>query len=244
MSKWGKEALGRGKNPYDLGISESTLSVLVKSESREGVGEKKTEKGKWDVNSIAEDSELDPFLCILRERKIGMLFFFFWHVELCFLKYQPGFELRGPMTPIGYIHLKKLCDITTDIQSIVVKLGFRSTGFLILRHLLPCKTTNGINRTCLVFNKQCGLLLLPFSLLIVHSNLTQAQQFMLSKIYLYLPSNYQKNICSIFSFLSSLLCDSLKITSSEYPITRVKNTSFLADNLSTSGELNLLKVTR
>lgn len=143
---------------------------------------------------------IGSFFMYFKRKENRDAFFFFWHVELCFLKYQPGFELRGPMTPIGYIHLKKLCDITTDIQSIVVKLGFRSTGFLILRHLLPCKTTNGINRTCLVFNKQCGLLLLPFSLLIVHSNLTQAQQFMLSKIYLYLPSNYQRTFVQFLVF--------------------------------------------
>lgn len=84
---------GKKKNPSGLSGSERSFA-FVKSESFEGNGEKKAEKSKWDVNSIAEDSELDSFVPILRERKIRM------HIELCCFKYQPGVELHGSIIPI------------------------------------------------------------------------------------------------------------------------------------------------
>ena len=67
------------------------LSNLSLSREKE---RKKTEKSKWDMNSIAEDSELDSFVPILKERKIRM------HIEFCCFKYQRGVELHRPIIPI------------------------------------------------------------------------------------------------------------------------------------------------
>ena len=96
MSRWGEGAWGSKKNPSGLSGSESSFSIsaFVKSESFERKGEKKTEKSKWDMNSIAEDSELDSFVPVLKERKIRM------HIEFCCFKYQRGVELHRPIIPI------------------------------------------------------------------------------------------------------------------------------------------------
>ena len=46
------------------------------------------------MNSMAEGSELDPFLCILRKKENkNATFIYFLHVELCFLLDQPKVDL-------------------------------------------------------------------------------------------------------------------------------------------------------
>ena len=148
MRRQGEEAPGRGnkKSTWSRHKRESSFCTCPIWMSGGGRREKTEPK--------AEDSELNPFSCVSRERKIRIVFF-----TLSCASSNTSWELRymGPWFLKGRNWgSDRSCDMTTVTAS--------GQGFLCLHRLGPSLTRDSVNCICLVPHPQCGLLLLPPSL--------------------------------------------------------------------------------